>query len=79
MNPNNANLPQNPIFNHPLAGVPHNNSPNMRNRNNIIGTNENLEVEANIDDLLNKSELYRFTFKKDNDNYYFESMKKMGN
>lgn len=49
------------------------------NRNNIIGTNENLEVEANIDDLLNKSELYRFTFKKDNDNYYFESMKKMGN
>ena len=64
MNPNNANLPQNPIFNHPLAGVPHNNSPNMRNRNN---NNINMEESSNNNQINQLSEEQKKEMEVEND------------
>ena len=67
MNPNNANLPQNPIFNHPLAGVPHNTNPNMRNRNNNNKINNNMEESSNNNQINQLSEEQKKEMEVEND------------
>ena len=67
MNPNNANLPQNPIFNHPLAGVPYNTNPNMRNRNNNNKINNNMEESSNNNQINQLSEEQKKEMEVEND------------